>query len=130
MRLIYQLLQRFELRLAFFVVPNPLESVLNEMKWLATLLLGAFGVTGVLALDGYSVPTGSPGYQRGNSTQAIQFDSHSLFVNDKRVFIMSGELHHWRLPVPELWSDVLQKMKVCTVVFLDFCPLAKLKCVI
>jgi hypothetical protein len=84
------------------------------MKWLTALLFAACsGASQVLALDGYSVPPDSPGYQRGNSTQAVQFDSHSLFINGKRLFIMSGEFHPWRLPVPELWSDVLQKMKVC-----------------
>lgn len=24
----------------------------------------------------------------------------------------SGEIHYWRLPVPELWIDILQKVKV------------------
>ena len=69
-------------------------------------------LSAVRALDGYTVPPGSPGYQRGNSTQRIQFDPHSLFIDGKRIFIFSGEFHPWRLPVPELWADVLQKMKV------------------
>ena len=83
------------------------------MKWFASVLfvLSHF-LCATIALDGYSVPPGSPGYQHGNSTQAIQSDSHSLFLNGDRVFILSGEFHPWRLPVPELWADVLQKMKV------------------
>jgi hypothetical protein len=24
----------------------------------------------------------------------------------------SGEIHYWRYPVPELWIDILQKIKV------------------
>lgn len=76
------------------------------MKWLTALLLGASALKGAIALDGYTVPPGSPGYQYGNSTQAIQFDSRSLFVGGQRVFIYSGEFHPWRLPVPELWSTL------------------------
>lgn len=44
-------------------------------------------------------------------TDAVQWDNGSLFVNGERVFIYSGEFHHARLPVPELWRDVFQKFK-------------------
>lgn len=81
------------------------------MKWFKALLL-ASSLTMVLGLDGYTVPPGSPGFQHGNSSMAVQFDSHSLFIDGKRLFVLSGEFHPWRLPVPELWSDILQKMKV------------------
>ena len=84
-----------------------------NMRWLRTLLAASAAAVAVVhALDGYTVPPGSPGYQYGNSTELIQFDEHSLFINGSRVFIFSGEFHPWRIPVPELWSDVLQKMKV------------------
>ena len=33
---------------------------------------------------------------------------------------MSGEFHPWRLPVPQLWSDVLQKMKACKSIAVYF----------
>lgn len=87
------------------------------MKWLKALLLVS-SLTTVLGLDGYTVPPGSPGFQHGNSTMAVQFDSHSLFIDGKRLFVLSGEFHPWRLPVPELWSDILQKMKVRTICLL------------
>jgi beta-galactosidase GanA len=32
-------------------------------------------------------------------------------VNGERLFLWSGEVHYWRLPVPELWIDILQKIK-------------------
>jgi beta-galactosidase GanA len=32
-------------------------------------------------------------------------------VEGKRVFIFGGEFHYQRLPVPELWLDVLEKFK-------------------
>jgi hypothetical protein len=67
--------------------------------WSGLLLAAAtLGASSASALYGYTVPPGSPGFQRGNSSQAIQFDSHSLFIDNKRVFIFGGEFHPWRLP--------------------------------
>ncbi|KAM0720179.1 hypothetical protein Q7P37_004315 [Cladosporium fusiforme] len=43
--------------------------------------------------------------------EAVQWDHYSLIVNGERLFMWSGEIHYWRLPVPELWVDVLQKVK-------------------
>ncbi|KAK4460984.1 beta-galactosidase [Cladorrhinum samala] len=34
-----------------------------------------------------------------------------MIVDGKRVFVFSGEFHPFRLPVPTLWSDVLEKIK-------------------
>ncbi|KAI9704628.1 MAG: hypothetical protein M1820_005376 [Bogoriella megaspora] len=44
-------------------------------------------------------------------TDVVSWDKYSLLVNGKRVFINAGEFHYPRLPVPELWMDVLQKFK-------------------
>jgi hypothetical protein len=41
----------------------------------------------------------------------VQWDHYSLIVNDERLFFWSGEFHYWRIPVPELWRDVLEKIK-------------------
>jgi len=32
-------------------------------------------------------------------------------IDGKRTYIWSGEFHYYRLPSPDLWRDVLQKMK-------------------
>lgn len=42
---------------------------------------------------------------------SILWDSDSMIVDGKRVFILGGEFHPFRLPVPTLWSDVLEKIK-------------------
>ncbi|RYZ88519.1 MAG: hypothetical protein EOP04_09185 [Proteobacteria bacterium] len=34
-------------------------------------------------------------------------DSTLCIVNGERLFLWSGEIHYWRLPVPELWIDIL-----------------------
>jgi hypothetical protein len=44
-------------------------------------------------------------------TDLVTWDKYSLMVNNTRVFILSGEFHYQRLPVPELWLDILQKFK-------------------
>lgn len=41
----------------------------------------------------------------------VTWDDHSLFVNDERLMVFSGEVHPFRMPVQSLWLDVLQKMK-------------------
>ncbi|RXW18167.1 hypothetical protein EST38_g7685 [Candolleomyces aberdarensis] len=44
-------------------------------------------------------------------TPDVQFDNYTLFLKGQRVFIHSGEFHTFRLPVPSLWPDILQKAK-------------------
>lgn len=41
----------------------------------------------------------------------MTFDEHSIFVRGERIMFFSGEIHPWRLPSPDLWLDVFQKMK-------------------
>jgi beta-galactosidase len=42
---------------------------------------------------------------------AIQWDHYSIIINGERHFLFGGEMHPFRLPVPELWEDILQKIK-------------------
>jgi beta-galactosidase GanA len=44
-------------------------------------------------------------------TSDITWDSHSLSILSQRTFILAAEVHPWRLPNPNLWSDVLEKIK-------------------
>lgn len=44
-------------------------------------------------------------------TTDVTWDKYSLSVKGERVFIYSGEFHYQRLPVPELWLDVFQKLR-------------------
>ena len=41
----------------------------------------------------------------------VSFDNRSLLVDGERLVIWSGEFHPFRLPSPDLWRDVLQKIK-------------------
>ncbi|KAI1104565.1 glycoside hydrolase family 35 protein [Jackrogersella minutella] len=41
----------------------------------------------------------------------VTWDQHSLYIKGKKIMLMSGEFHPWRLPVPSLWLDIFQKIK-------------------
>ncbi|KAF2843588.1 glycoside hydrolase family 35 protein [Patellaria atrata CBS 101060] len=43
--------------------------------------------------------------------EVVEWDHFSFQINGKRLFVFSGELHYWRIPVPEVWEDLLQKIK-------------------
>ncbi|KAF2829791.1 hypothetical protein CC86DRAFT_317015 [Ophiobolus disseminans] len=43
--------------------------------------------------------------------QVVQWDHYSFKINGKRLFVFSGEIHYWRIPVPEVWEDLLEKIK-------------------
>ncbi|CAD6931781.1 unnamed protein product [Tilletia controversa] len=49
---------------------------------------------------------------RGTDQKAVQWDQYSMVLAGKRTFLFSVEFHPWRLPVPGLWRDVLEKFKV------------------
>ncbi|KAJ7290717.1 glycoside hydrolase superfamily [Mycena rebaudengoi] len=49
--------------------------------------------------------------QESSGTTDVQWDSTSFIVKGQRVYGWSAEFHFWRLPVPDLWRDILQKLK-------------------
>lgn len=71
----------------------------KKMRLLAflPLLLGALSSL-VLATD-------------NGKTTDVTWDKYSLSVKGERLFVFSGEFHYMRLPVPELWLDVFQKLR-------------------
>ncbi|KAI0059604.1 glycoside hydrolase family 35 protein [Artomyces pyxidatus] len=50
-------------------------------------------------------------FSSNNRTNEVQWDQYSLLLQGQRVLIYSGEFHTFRLPVPSLWLDILQKVK-------------------
>ncbi len=59
----------------------------------------------------YAASTRSAALQSNVKTDLVQWDGYSLFVLGQRILLWSGEFHTWRLPVPDLWLDILQKTK-------------------
>src|SRR6476661_10170417 len=45
------------------------------------------------------------------ASHQVTYDGYSFMIDGKRTYVWSGEFHYWRLPSPDLWRDVLQKMK-------------------
>ncbi|TPG14203.1 beta-galactosidase [Sphingomonas koreensis] len=44
-------------------------------------------------------------------THHIAFDQYSFLIDGRRTYLWSGEFHPYRLPSPELWPDIFEKMK-------------------
>jgi beta-galactosidase GanA len=45
------------------------------------------------------------------TAHTVTYDSYSFKIDGKRVYLWSGEFHYFRLPSPDLWLDIFQKMK-------------------
>jgi beta-galactosidase len=45
------------------------------------------------------------------SRHSVTMDGYSFKIDGDRIYIWSGEFHPYRLPSPDLWRDILQKMK-------------------
>ncbi|KZV68017.1 glycoside hydrolase family 35 protein [Peniophora sp. CONT] len=54
-------------------------------------------------------------------TTDVEWDSHSLYIFGQRVFVLSAEVHPWRVPNPDLWSDIFQKIKANGFNSVSFC---------
>ncbi|THH16529.1 hypothetical protein EW146_g4124 [Bondarzewia mesenterica] len=50
-------------------------------------------------------------FSSNGRTNQVQWDDYSLLLQGQRFLIYSGEFHTYRLPVPSLWPDILQKVK-------------------
>ncbi|MFW9947853.1 MAG: beta-galactosidase [Candidatus Odinarchaeota archaeon] len=42
----------------------------------------------------------------------ITWDKYSLKINGKRIFLLGGEFHYWRVPDRERWKDILKMYKI------------------
>ncbi|KAH8594370.1 glycoside hydrolase superfamily [Bisporella sp. PMI_857] len=73
---------------------------------LAALVLSAQAIALSIGGQRIQIERGSDGLQN-----IVTYDQHSLKVNGERIFVFSAEFHPWRLPVPDLWLDVFQKIK-------------------
>src|SRR4051812_11385386 len=71
-------------------------------RLLAALVL----VLALLVVPGQPAPA-APAHR----AHTVTFDRYSLMVDGHRLYVWAGEFHYWRLPSPDLWRDVLQKMK-------------------
>jgi beta-galactosidase GanA len=68
-------------------------------------------LTALLTVAGLvTVPLAS-GEPASRPAHTVSYDHYSWQVDGNRVFLWSGEFHYFRLPSPELWRDILEKIR-------------------
>src|SRR5437868_320470 len=72
-------------------------------RWLSAfvILVCALGLTSVAR----------PAAMAAAKVHTVTYDKYSLRIDDRPLQIFSAEFHYFRLPSPDLWRDVLQKVK-------------------
>src|SRR3954463_1662995 len=67
----------------------------------------------VLALTGVvpAVAVAAPQPVPVKASHTIGYDGYSFLIDGQRTYLWSGEFHYYRLPSPDLWLDIFQKMK-------------------
>ncbi|GJF00021.1 glycoside hydrolase family 35 protein [Phanerochaete sordida] len=75
----------------------------------AFLFLVAPHIARTAPSDAQTVLVDPPRHSTGLS-DTVQWDNYTLWIEGQRVFLHSGEFHTFRLPVPDLWLDIFQKM--------------------
>ncbi|MCW2944722.1 MAG: beta-galactosidase [Actinoallomurus sp.] len=73
----------------------------------AVVMALAYGLAGV-ARPAAAAPANAPVHR---ASHTVTYDHYSLKLDGDRVYLWSAEFHYWRLPSPDLWRDVLQKLK-------------------
>ncbi|MGV9366173.1 beta-galactosidase [Amycolatopsis sp. NPDC003731] len=77
----------------------------RRCRTLFTVLLAA-----LLAFAGVAVPQAAAA-PPPRPTHTVTYDGYSFLVDGSRTYLWSGEFHSYRLPSPDLWLDIFQKMK-------------------
>ncbi|WP_067818284.1 beta-galactosidase [Actinomadura kijaniata] len=81
------------------------------MRRTAALLSALLVSLSLLAAPATAQPTAQSPAQTSAPSHRVTYDRHSISVDGRRVLLWAGEFHYFRLPSPELWRDVLEKIK-------------------
>lgn len=81
---------------------------INSLSWLSVL---ASITTSIPAINAQNNSVGQWPLHDNGLNDVVQWDHYSFKVNGKRLFVFAGEIHYWRIPVPEIWEDLLEKIK-------------------
>lgn len=84
------------------------------MHRIARALAGIGALFGLLSGTTVSAQTARPTENLAAPVKTfgrVSYDARSLMIDGKRTIIWSSEFHPFRLPSPDLWRDILQKMK-------------------
>ncbi|WP_240499950.1 glycoside hydrolase family 35 protein [Sphingomonas montana] len=58
-----------------------------------------------------AMPASAAAPRASGTPHAVTFDRHSVMIDGRPTVLWGGEFHPFRLPSPDLWRDILQKMK-------------------
>ncbi|KAF1840936.1 glycoside hydrolase family 35 protein [Cucurbitaria berberidis CBS 394.84] len=81
------------------------------LKFSSAVALSCLAIESAARAVGYSPHELIKPYKRAPLQDIVTWDEHSLFVHGERIFLYSGEVHPYRLPVPDLYLDLFQKIK-------------------
>ena len=65
----------------------------------------------VFAVAWTAVPATAAPPPGAKAAHTVTYDGYSFLVDGNRTYLWSGEFHSYRLPSPDLWLDIFQKMK-------------------
>jgi beta-galactosidase GanA len=68
-------------------------------------------LTGTPSFPAAAGPPAPAAAGAGQQRHEVGYDRYSLTVDGRRVLLWSGEFHYFRLPSPDLWRDVLEKIR-------------------
>jgi beta-galactosidase GanA len=74
-------------------------------------LIAVLGTAFALAVTPTAAAAASADESAAAAAHTVTFDGYSFKVDGQRVYLWSGEFHYFRLPSPDLWLDIFQKMK-------------------
>jgi len=92
---------------------RPLASASAAHTTMPTLLSSApsHALRGTSAIGRPAAMSGAALTAGAAAPHTVGWDRYSLTIDGQRVYIRSGDFHYWRLPSPDLWRDILEKMK-------------------
>ena len=86
-----------------------------DSKYVNQVWRRVVAIAGLLALilSGLTGPQAASTASAAGQTPAhtVTYDGYSFLVDGTRTYLWSGEFHYFRLPSPDLWLDIFQKMK-------------------
>ncbi|GGK69294.1 beta-galactosidase [Streptomyces flaveus] len=76
-------------------------------KWRSLLLAGVLSVMPLTSTGAAAAPVQA----KPTAPHTVTYDQYSVRVDGKPLYIWGAEFHYFRLPSPDAWRDVLQKIK-------------------
>ncbi|MDX2759460.1 beta-galactosidase [Streptomyces europaeiscabiei] len=80
-----------------------------RVKWKSLALAAALSVMPLTSTGAAAAPAAAEALARAPHT--VTYDQYAVQVDGKPLYLWGAELHYFRLPSPDAWRDVLQKIK-------------------